>query len=194
MGYGRLPASTLSNANEDHLTEVFVKAMRDAAEDPNAPEAVIDLHIHEKQRQNDGTREGNARLELDIVLERTGRGSRPAFAVEAKRLGPAHPVTTYLGEHGLGAFISSEYAVDHEDAGMLGYVQSKTIGEWIGSLAGKLGTAPGDFSVSPDGVWQASPFPHGPASTYRTRHARAGGSQAITIFHTLLDFRASATG
>ena len=189
LGYARLDAPTHSAANENRLTQVLVEALRAATQDPTAPDAVVNFSIHEKQKQNDGELEGNYRLELDICFERTGRGPHPIFKVEAKPLGPSHPVGTYLGPKGLGAFISSEYASEQGDAGMLGYVQSNTIEEWVDSLGGKLGTSPGDFGVLPDGAWQANGFPGGPAFTYRTRHNRLGGFAAITIFHTLLDFR-----
>jgi hypothetical protein len=112
------------------------------------------------------------------------------FKVEAKRLGPDHPVSIYLGAQGLGAFICCEYANDQDDAGMLGYVQSETVDSWIASLARALGTSPGKFSVEADGTWQANGFLDGPAHTYRTRHTRTGGRGVITIYHTLLDFRA----
>jgi hypothetical protein len=196
LGYARLDAPKYGSADEDRLTQVLVEALRDAIQDPAAPEAVVNFSVHEKQKQNDGQREGNYRFELDICFERTGRGPHPIFKVEAKRLGADHPVgaslehkRTYLGRDGLGAFITSEYASDQDDAGMLGYVQSKTVEEWIDSLGDKLGTSPGDFNVSVDGTWQASGFSGGPAFTYRTRHNRSRGFAVITIFHTLLDFR-----
>ena len=197
LGYARLDAPKYCEVDENRLTQVLVQELRAATQDPSAPEAVVSFTVHEKQKQNDGVLEGNSRLELDICFERTGRGPHPAFKVEAKPLGPAHPVgshlgqkSCYLGQDGLGAFISAEYASEQGDAGMLGYVQSKSVEEWVASLADKLGGSPGAFSVSPDGTWQAHVFPDGPSFTYRTRHNRAGGFAAITIFHTLLDFRA----
>jgi hypothetical protein len=201
LGYARLDAPTLSTADENRLTQVLVEALRAATEDPFAPESVVNFSIHEKQRQNDGKLEGNSRLELDICFERTGRGTHPIFKVEAKPLGPGHHLgitsaqrKTYLGQDGLGAFISSEYASEHEDAGMLGYVQSKAIEEWVDLLQERLGASPGDFSITSDGAWQAHGFSDGPPFTYRTRHARAKGFAAITIFHTLLDFRRRRKG
>jgi hypothetical protein len=195
LGYSRLDSREFSTADENHLTQVLVEALRAATEDPAAPEAIVNFTIHEKQRQNDGVLEGNSRLELDICFERTGRGPHPIFKVEAKPLGPTHALgttsdqrKTYLGQDGLGAFISSEYAREHRDAGMLGYVQSKTIDEWVEGLADRLGVSPGNFSVTADGTWAPNSFPNGPTFTFRTRHARHGGLGSITIFHTLLDF------
>lgn len=199
LGYARLNAQNFCDADENRLTQVFVQAMRDATEDPDAPEAIVNFAVHEKQRQNDGTLEGNSRLELDICFERTGRGTRPIFKVEAKPLGAKHPVgterlqrKTFLGPDGLGAFLTSEYAGEQHDAGMLGYVQSKTIEEWASQLEDQLKESPGQFDVTVDGTWQVNPFIHGPAKTYRSRHSRGGATAPITIFHTLLDFRREA--
>lgn len=196
LGYARLDARTYHAADENLLNQVLVKMLREVTEDETAPLWTSPFSIHEKQKQNDDQREGNTRLELDIVFERTGRGLHPTFKVEAKRLGPNHPVGTrlqrgtYLGPDGLGAFICCEYANDHDDAGMLGYVQSETVDAWADSLGRELGTFPGNFSIEADGTWQASGFLDGPTHTYRTRHTRTGGRGAIAIYHTLLDFRA----
>src|SRR5207244_566741 len=99
-----------SAADENRLTQALVEALRAATQDPNAPDTVVDFSIHEKQKQNDGELEGNSRLELDICFERTCRGPHPVFKVEAKLLGPDHPVGSslaqkrcYLGQDGLGA-------------------------------------------------------------------------------------------
>lgn len=45
---------------------------------------------------------------------------RTRFSFEAKRLGRGNPVSKYLGPKGLGCFLKGEYAVNEDDAGMLG--------------------------------------------------------------------------
>ena len=190
LGYGRLDPAIYHAADENRLTQVFVAALRQVSEDVASPSWAAHFAVHEKQRQNDGELQGNSRLELDIVFERTQRGPHPTFVIEAKRLGPAHPVETYLEEQGLGAFISCEYAADHNDAGMLGYVQSKTVEEWCDSLDRKLGVSPGEHHVDANGCWQRHIFRDGPPNTYRSRHLRARKRGPITIYHTLLDFTA----
>ena len=189
-GYDRVARQGYCRADENFLNQVLVAALRGAVEDPSAPPWAIHFSVHEKRKQNDGYRLGNARLELDIVFERTERGVHPRFSIEAKRLGPAHPVGTYLGPEGLGAFISGEYAPEHDDAGMLGYVQSKTVNGWCNALADELGDPSGGYGVEPDGNWQRQAFRDGPKETFRTRHTRSGGRRPITVFHTLLDFTA----
>jgi len=188
LGYGGLPRRGYCRRDENFLNQVLVAALRDTVADPSAPRWAIHFSVHEKRKQNDGERLGNSRLELDIVFERTGRGVNPRFTIEAKRLGPDHPVRIYLGSEGLGAFLSGRYAQEHDEAGMLGYVQSKTVSDWCDTLADKLGESPGQYSVEPDGKWHRLRFHDGPNDMFQTRHARSGKSGPITVFHTLLDF------
>jgi len=190
LGYARLDAPNYQQADEDFITQYLAAALRKMTEDMQGPRWASHFSIHEKQRQDDSQLQGNSRLELDIVFERTGRGVHPCFVIEAKRLGPRHPVRIYLGPEGLGAFISCEYAKEHDDAGMLGYVQSETPDDWCRALESRLATAPGGYSVEPTGTWQRHPFSGGPATTYRSCHKRPTGRGPITIYHTLLDFNA----
>jgi hypothetical protein len=190
LGYKRLDRRKYDKANENLLTQDLAAALRGVTQDMQSPRWTDHFSIHEKRKQNDGRLQGNSRFELDIVFERTHRGSHPHFVMEAKRLGPAHPIGKYLGSQGLGAFISCEYAEEHDDAGMLGYVQSKTLDDWSTSLGSRLATSPGKYSVEPTGTWQRHSFRDGPATTYRSCHKRPTGRGPITIYHTLLDFNA----
>jgi hypothetical protein len=190
LGYAHLDAPKYHEADEDVLTQDLKAALRKVTEDMQGPRWANHFSIHEKQRQDDSQLQGNSRLELDIVFERTQRGVHPCFVIEAKRLGPTHPIRIYLGPEGLGAFISCEYAKEHDDAGMLGYVQSETLDDWCSSLESRLATSPGKYSVEPTGTWQRYYFRDGPATTYRSCHKRSTGHGPITIYHTLLDFNA----
>ena len=188
LGYSRLDAPKYHDADENLLTQEFAAALRKVANDAGSPRWAAQFVVHEKQKQNDGKRQGNYRLELDIVLERTQHGRNPTFVIEAKRLGPRHPVTTYLGPKGMGAFISCEYAKEHGDAGMLGYVQSQTMDQWCDSIGRELGAPNANYHVETNGTWQPHAFRGGPAKTYCSRHTRSGNRGAITIYHTLLNF------
>lgn len=188
LGYSRLDARKYHDADENLLTQHLVATLREVAAATDSPRWAWYFTIHEKQRQNDGELQGNKRFELDIVFERTQHGPHPEFVIEAKRLGPRHPVATYLGPHGLGAFISGEYAKEHGDAGMLGYVQSETMDEWCDRVGRELGKPGGNCRVETGGTWQSHTFRGGPACTYCTRHMRSGNRGAIAIFHVLLNF------
>jgi hypothetical protein len=187
LGYARLDSPKYCNANENLLNQDLVASLR-AVTQERQPRWACHFAIHEKQKHNDDEREGNDRLELDIVLERTQRGPHPMFILEAKRLGPSHPIKTYLGPEGLAAYVSCEYANEHDDAGMLGYVQSKTVATWCASLETELGVSPGNNSVETTGKWQRHTFREGTENTFRTRHTRKSKRGPITIYHTLLDF------
>lgn len=189
-GYARLDAPKYHEADENLLTQDLAAVLRKVTDDMQGPRWASCFSIHEKRKQNDGMLQGNSRLELDIVFERTQRGVHPCFVIEAKRLGPMHPIKTYLGPEGLGAFISCEYAKEHDDAGMLGYVQSETLDVWCDSLRCELAAALGKHCVEANGTWQHYSFRGGPATTYRSRHKRSARRGPITIYHTLLDFRA----
>jgi hypothetical protein len=190
LGYRRLDALKYHNATENLVTQDLAAALRKVTQDMQSPRWTSYFSLHEKPKQNDTRLQGNSRLELDIVFERTQRGLHPHFVMEAKRLGPAHPIGKYLGPEGLGAFISCEYVREHDDAGMLGYVQSKRLDDWCSSLESRLATSPGKYSVEPTGTWQRYSFRDGPATTYRSCHKRSTGRGPITIYHTLLDFNA----
>jgi hypothetical protein len=190
LGYARLDAPKYCNADENLLTQDFVAALRQVTQDMECPRWTSYFSIHEKQKQNDENLQGNSRLELDIVFERTQRGVHPHFVIEAKRLGPSHPIKTYLGPDGLGAFISCEYAEEHNDAGMLGYIQSETLDFWSNSLGHEFDTSKDEYCIDINGTWEHHAFPDGPARTYRSRHIRKNGHRPITIYHTLLDFKA----
>lgn len=190
LGYRRLDAPKYHNADENLMTQDLIAALRKVTQDVRNPRWTCWFSIHEKAKQNDGNLKGNSRLELDIVFERTQRGLHPHFVIEAKRLGPDHPIGEYLGPEGLGAFISCEYAKEHDDAGMLGYVQSQTLDDWCSSLESRLATSPGKYSVEPTGTWQRYSFRDGPAMTYRSCHKRPTGRRPIMIYHTLFDFNA----
>ena len=190
LGYARLDAPTYHEADENLLTQDLAAALRKVTEDMQGPRWASHFSVHEKRRQDDSQRQGNDRFELDIVFERTQRGVHPCFVIEAKRLGPTHPVKIYLGPEGLGAFISCEYAKEHDDAGMLGYVQSEKLDDWCSSLESRLVVSPGKYSVEATGTWQRHSFRGGPATTYRSCHKRSIGCRPITIYHTFLDFTA----
>lgn len=192
MGYDRVNASDYGDATEDRITQYLCRALEQVVEAPDAPRWACHFAIQEKRRQNAGGSVGNERLELDIVLQRTGRGSHPRFVIEAKRMGPSHPASVYLGNDGLGAFISCEYAPEHTDAGMLGYVQSRTMEHWRDQLSFRLTPCPGNHQTTQDGSWQAHPFKGGPSLTFRTRHERAAPREPIIVYHTLLDLRSQA--
>jgi hypothetical protein len=118
-------------------------------------------------------------------------GRHPRFQFEAKRLhGKGNPaVTAYLGDEGLGCFLSGTYAQEWDEAGMLGYVQAGDPSKWASRIENRVRDNRGVLHVTTDGNWvlhQIIPELH---TTYRTFHNRPTLQRSITIYHTLLDFR-----
>ena len=79
---------------------------------------------------------------MDIEIEHHRRGTPPRLDFEAKRIGPSHGVRNSLGEEGLLAFINGYDSTTHGEAGVLGYVQSKTTADWHQHLAAALISSP----------------------------------------------------
>jgi len=62
------------------------------------------------------------------------RRPRPKYHFEAKRLRKPQSIKDYCGEDGLQCFLSSRYAQESDEAGMLGYVQCDNISTWVERL------------------------------------------------------------
>src|SRR2546427_5962096 len=82
---------------------------------------------------------GKRRKRVDIEFERSSRGVAFHFHFEAKRLYRSDSLSEYLGDEGLGMFLSGDYASDERVGGMLGYVQRDSLDAWLGKLQIELG-------------------------------------------------------
>lgn len=147
LGYHRLDAPSFQHAEEDEITGELVKAIKLVLHDPESPEWVERYVVQEQIPQNVAGRRGKHRPKMDIEIEHHRRGTPPRLGFEAKRLGPNHGVSNYLGEEGLLAFINGYYPTTHGEAGMLGYVQSATPAVWHQKLVTALLAAPAKYRV-----------------------------------------------
>jgi hypothetical protein len=91
----------------------------------------------------------------------------------------------YTGEDGLGSFVAERYAKGHSAAGMLAYVQTDTVDEWVKKVAGKLDKERSSTGLAAKGaVWESfKPRDHDLPS-FRSIHKRK--SAPITVFHTFV--------
>jgi hypothetical protein len=145
--------------------------------------------IHEDSPVSGGARKGRKRRRIDIRIDSLECFPRTRFRFEAKRLGRRNPVTQYVGQEGLGRFLTGEYARDEDEAGMLGYVQGSAPAEWALQIAASF-VDPLDILLAPPGLkWQLAPFPGGPDHTYCSRHSRASVGRPVNIYHSLLLFQ-----
>jgi hypothetical protein len=90
-------------------------------------------------------------------------------------------------------FLSGEYARDEEMGGMLGYVQSGEVPEWLARLKALLAENKAKYAVTSDGGFEAAGLISELPQIHRSRHGRSATLQPILIFHTLLSFVDSGT-
>jgi len=108
--------------------------------------------------------------------------------VEAKRLYCPASLGEYLGKDGLQRILNGDYAADHPDAGMLGYLQSETPAAWAKRLGSRLGQVGGEYAVREGGGFRQVPVSRRLSHTYRSRHDRSSVGSPVDIYHTLLTF------
>lgn len=184
LGYDSLNPAEFAAAREETITGCLTAAMKSVLRSRLAPDWTADLTVHDEVYVEDGVRRGKRRLRIDIEFEQVRRGPRPTFQFEAKRLRSTASLRAYLGSGGLGCFLDGRYAKNQDMAGMLGYIQSGTVGQCTAQLAGKLDS---HLSALATGRWQPRPcVPMLP--TYQTRHRRTARLGPITILHSLLVF------
>lgn len=137
---------------------------------------------------NTDARQGKSRFRVDIEFRRVQEGPRPSLLFEAKRLGPTSPVSKYLGEDGLGCFLSGDYPVRQAEAGMLGYIQSQDEDFWASKIQMSLSDNPTKYALHKDGRWAREAVIPMLKHTFRTRHLIHGKMSQLTIYHVLLRF------
>jgi hypothetical protein len=96
----------------------------------DCPRWCMEFSVMENQPEEAVGREGKSRLLTDLVIEGNMKG-RPEYIFEAKRLKKNDfGVGKYVGQDGLGCFITGKYAKRYDEAAMLGYIQSDSIDDW----------------------------------------------------------------
>lgn len=133
--YGGLDTRDLGTAEEPHITGELVRLARMLIESDEAEPWMEHMEVLDDPPQALAGRHGKKRPRIDIEVVRTGRGRRPRFHIEAKRLYRGDSVNEYFGLSGLRMFINGAYAGGWPSAGMLGYVQSDTWAVWLRRLA-----------------------------------------------------------
>lgn len=186
MGYVRLRPVDYRQSEEPEITGELIDAMRTAMADVDVPPWVRHYTIHDDPPLSHGGRRGKHRRRVDIEFERVGLGKRPRFQFEAKRLNRKSADYDYCGDEGLGCFLAGEYAHDHSEAGMLGYVQTENEPTWAARIQVRLKGNAKTYSILPNGGWERVKTTSRLRFTYRTRHDRTKSLGPITISHILL--------
>jgi len=189
MGHRRLCPAEYANAEEPAITGKLKCAIREALEDENSPRWVARYEVTDEVPLDAPGRSGKNRRRVDIELVRVQHGRRPRFQFEAKRLYRSSSVNAYLGTEGLGCFFAGReaYAVDHPQAGMLGYVQAETEHAWADRIGNRLASAPRASHMRANTVWETHSTPSGPTHVFSTYHDRPC-FEPLTMYHAFLLF------
>lgn len=192
-GYAELESATLHAEQEPAITGELVRAMKSVQERADAPRWMIYLHIADDPPVNAPGRFGKRRRRVDIEFERSERGRRPRFQCEAKRLYRNDSLEKYLGEDGLGRFLAGDYSRDEDVAGMLGYVQVRSVADWSGDLRSALNTNRVRHEVSSSEPLTSANLGAELVSTWLSEHRRPTVGRPIAIYHSLLLFHGGWT-
>ena len=188
MGYATLQPNEFTHAHEEDITGEIVRAVDSVLDNVNTPPWTDSFSIHEESRIHGPKRKGKRRRRLDIRIDSSEMRPRSRLRFEAKRLGPNHSVSKYLGTEGLQCFLDGRYARDDNIGGMLGYVQEGNCDAWaqrIGAVVVKSKKKLGLVETSP---WRREKLTDKIPNTYRSGHKRPGVGRQIEIYHVLLCF------
>lgn len=187
-GYATLNSPSFSHAQEPAITGELVRAMKEVRLCASAPTWMIRMYVADDPPVNAPGRLGKQRRRVDIEFERSERGAVFHFCFEAKRLYRGDSVSEYLGDEGLGMFISGGYARQQDSGGMLGYVQKGNAGMWLPRIAAALDSSPNDYQVMSEGPFAAAVLVPEFPQTHRSVHLRVSLGRPILVYHTLLLF------
>lgn len=185
LGYRRINVSDFVTAEEDAITGELVRQMKSTIEDNDAPTWTQHYSVSEQVRSDAKGKLGKHRPIVDVELERHKRGKRPRLRFEAKRLYAGSGVSDYVGPDGLASFLDGYYSRTHDEAGMLGYIQTQSEDYWASKLGAQL-VAP-SYRIITGGDWRHLRIAPAPPHTYQTTHSDLDGLP-LFIFHVLLSF------
>jgi hypothetical protein len=189
--HSRMSATTLRTAEEPHITGEIIRKAQELVESDQAEAWMEHIEIKDDPPQNVGGRVGKKRPRIDFEFVQVGRGRRPRFHIEAKRLHRSDSVNEYLGKGGLLMFLEGTYAPEWPSAAMLGYVQSDDCAVWLSRLEDGLKSRSVSLRVlnSPPDWVSAKWWGDGLDEVMNSHHDRSNkGLDSIVIHHLLLKF------
>jgi hypothetical protein len=185
----RLKRRTLEGFDEVAITGQLVRELNLVVESPKAPTGGFLLSVHDDPPVDANEKIGKTRPRVDIQVEKVSPGPRVRFSFEAKRLRlePNKALAAYVGKDGMGCFVRGSYAARAPWGGMLAYVESGAVEDWIASVGDKIPRVK-ELKYHPEEHWSVPDFPfeHVPCRCSR-HHRRTQGS--IIVFHSFLDLR-----
>lgn len=188
LGYATLTPSDFARSEEEDITGELVRAIETVLDDPEGPGWTRWFSVPEEPRVHDPARKGKRRRRLDIRIDSSEARPRARFCFEAKRLGPNHGTSVYLGDEGLQCYLDGRYAGDQMVAGMLGYVQAGDPPDWALKIERAIAKDVRKVGLLKSSPWRREPLVAELTFTYRSGHKRPSVGSPIEIFHTLLLF------
>ncbi len=188
-GYRKLKPEEYAKEEEPAITGELRNAMNNFLRDVAAPAWADYFSVHDDPPVDDGVRKGKRRNRIDIRVDSSTPRPGASFSFEAKRLARGFTVAKYLGDEGLGSFLSGEYARDDNDAGMLGYMQDDDASYWSGEIEAAINKDRVAYGVKGRKWWKRHTFLEGPEHVFFSRHMRKAVGRQINLYHTLLLFR-----
>lgn len=188
LGYAMLTPTDFVRAEEEHITGELVDAIQGVLDDSATPAWADRYSVHEEPRERHQTQKGKGRKRLDIRLDSSEVRPRARLRFEAKRLGPNHGASVYLGGEGIQRFLDGRYARNDPVAGMLGYVQAGNPGDWALKIEQGISRDATKLGLRRSSPWRAERLTDGLQFTYCSGHDRLTVGHPIEIFHTLLLF------
>ena len=191
LGYDRLKPAEYADCEETAITGDLADAVEQLLDYPDENWMRF-FCIHDDPPESQPThrrvRRGRSRQRVDIRLDCSEFSPRARFRFECKRLGASHTAGAYVGEEGLGCFLTAGYAAADPSGGMLGYVQSEDEQTWAVRIERSLMKSPHKYSLRHQSPWRHEPVIEDLLHTYRSGHGRGRGRRPIEIYHTLLRF------
>ena len=194
-GYSAMIPKDFTESEEDDITGELCKHMQHLTEVAPTSPWMGRYSIHDQNPVNDATddktgqpRKGKRRPVLDIRIVSKSRVPNTSFSIEAKRLYRSDSVSSYMGDEGLKAFTEEYYVSTGSACGMLAYVQSGQVAEWVARIHQRLLSENTVRLLPPQKAWIKTQEWSGLSDVYRSRHRLSKSGEESDVFHTLLNF------
>lgn len=137
-GYADARPKLRPDLDEPSLTGLLAEAIQRRIDyDLSIPELFSLFRVLDQPPENpEGRLLGIGRRRLDLAIVRAGMRPQPVFSFEAKRLRTGgYSIGEYVGEGGMGDYVSGRYKPDHTEAAMIGLMQNKDATYWSAQLS-----------------------------------------------------------
>lgn len=186
FGYSRSIGVLRSADNEETaITGYIAEALDEFLESSSCPPWCEFFSIRDDPPVKRKGTSGRSRPRADLIIEAHLYG-RPQCIFEAKRLRRhGYGTSKYIDAGGMGCFISGLYASRYDEAVMIGYVQSDSVGFWKKKLVTAIEKSKDTLHLisAQRDIKVIDEFP----IEWLSEHSRTQVGRPVTIHHILLD-------